>query len=251
MLAKRIIPCLDIKNGRTVKGVNFNNIIDAGCPIKLAEYYSNNGADEITFLDIMATLECRDVFYDIIKKIASRINIPITVGGGINSIGHVYKLLNSGADKVSINTAAVKNPKIVYSLAQEFGSQCIVVAIDILRKNDTWFVASHAGTNTTNIKAIDFAREVYNNGAGEILLTSMDNDGTQKGFAIDIIKEIVESIKIPVIASGGAGCKSHFNDVFTLGKADAALAASVFHYGKIKIPTLKNYLVDNKVIIRK
>lgn len=250
MLTKRIIPCLDIKNGRTVKGTNFLDLRDAGDPIELAVRYCEEGADELVFLDITATNEKRKTLAELVNWIAARINIPFTVGGGISSINDVSILLENGADKVSINTAAITRPQLIEELAMQFGSQCIVVAIDVKCSNGDWIIATHAGRNQTTLHAIDWAKEVKERGAGEILLTSMDNDGTKTGFANTITRNISNSVSIPVIASGGAGSMDHFKDVFTLGKADAALAASIFHYREISIPTLKKYLYNHQIPIR-
>lgn len=250
MLTKRIIPCLDIKNGRTVKGINFENIVDAGDPIELAKLYCDMGADELVFLDITATNEKRKTLTELVTKIAGHINIPFTVGGGINSVEDVSELLNSGADKISINSSAVKNKKLVYQLAKQFGSQCVVVAIDTKYENDNWYVYTNGGKIKTDVLAIHWAKEVYNEGAGEILLTSMNSDGTKSGFSLGITSAISENVNIPVIASGGAGNKEHFLDVFTKGKADAALAASIFHFNELSIPDLKNYLKQQLISIR-
>lgn len=250
MLAKRIIPCLDIKDGRTVKGINFEGLQDAGDPIELALAYSKKGADEIVFLDITATNEKRKTLTDLITKIAKQINIPFTVGGGINSVEDVAVLLSAGADKVSINSAAIKDPSLIKKLAKQFGSQCIILAIDTKLENNNWFVYLNGGRIRTELNALDWAKQAANLGAGEILLTSMTNDGTKNGFAIDITKEISKSVKIPVIASGGAGKMEHFKDVLTIGKADAVLAASVFHFKEIEIKELKKYLKENKIEVR-
>lgn len=250
MLTKRIIPCLDIKNGRTVKGVNFENIIDAGDPVELAIAYCEQGADELVFLDISATDEKRKTLSDLVKRIAKNINIPFTVGGGISSMIDVDVLLSCGADKVSVNTAAFNNPQLINSLASRFGSQCIVCAIDTKFENNDWYVYLNGGKIKTNSKTIDWARKSEELGAGEILLTSMNNDGTKNGFANDITKQVSERINIPIIASGGAGKLEHFKDVFLEGKADAALAASIFHFKEIEIMTLKKYLNEQKITIR-
>ncbi len=254
MLSKRIIPCLDIKNGRTVKGVQFENIRDAGEPIELAAQYAFQGADELVFLDITATNEQRKTFASLVTQIAKHINIPFTVGGGINSVQDAYLLLHAGADKVSINSAAVRNPMLVNLLAKEFGSQFVVVAIDTRETysdfNAIHTVHTHGGTKPTEWQTTDWAREVYNLGAGEILLTSMNSDGSKNGFANHITKQVCNATNIPVIASGGAGTMEHFAQVFTESGADAALAASVFHFGEIPIPQLKNYLSKNNIAIR-
>lgn len=250
MLTKRIIPCLDIKDGRTVKGINFENIKDAGDPVELAINYSRAGADELVFLDITATNDKRKTLTELVKKIALQINIPFTVGGGISSADDVRALLNSGADKVSVNTAAFKNPSLITDLAKQFGSQCIVLAIDTKKEDGNWYVYLNGGKVKTTTKALDWAIEGVQRGAGEILLTSMNNDGTKDGFAIEITKEISQAVNVPIIASGGAGTTEHFKEVFELGFADAALAASVFHYGEIEINTLKQYLKKNKIHVR-
>ena len=250
MLTKRIIPCLDIKDGRTVKGINFENIRDAGDPVELAIEYAKQGADELVFLDITATHERRKTLSELVTRIAKHINIPFTVGGGISSIDDVKVLLNAGADKISVNTSAVKNPQLINDLANQFGSQCIVLAIDTKFENNEWFVYLNGGRVKTELKTIDWAKQSVALGAGEILLTSMNNDGTKNGFALDITKQISEAVNVPIIASGGAGTMEHFRDVFQIGKADAALAASVFHYGEIAIPELKTYLKEKEIEIR-
>jgi cyclase len=251
MLTKRIIPCLDIKEGRTVKGVNFVQLRDAGDPVALAKIYSDEGADELVFLDITATVDKRKTLVDLVTKVAKSVNIPFTVGGGISTVEDVKVLLNAGADKISINSAAVKNPAIVDEMASEFGSQCIVVAIDTRNMDGIDFVHTHGGRKPTLIKTQDWAKEVCNRGAGEILLTSMDHDGTKSGFANEITAEISSMLTIPVIASGGAGNMEHFKDVFTFGRADAALAASIFHFREIPIPDLKAYLDNDGISIRR
>ena len=242
MITKRIIPCLDIKDGRTVKGINFENIKDAGDPVELAIEYAKEGADELVFLDITATNEKRKTLSELVTRIAKHINIPFTVGGGISSVEDVSTLLNSGADKISVNTSAVKNPQLIKELANQFGSQCVVLAIDTKFEDNDWYVYLNGGRVKTDLKTIDWAREAVALGAGEILLTSMNNDGTKDGFAVDITKQISEAVNVPVIASGGAGTMQHFKEIFENGKADAALAASVFHYKKIAIPQLKTFL---------
>lgn len=250
MLTKRIIPCLDIKDGRTVKGTNFIQLRDAGDPVELAVRYCEEGADELVFLDITATTEKRKTLAALVRNIATQINIPFTVGGGINTIEDVSILLENGADKISVNTSAVKNPALINLLAKNFGSQCIVVAIDAKIIDEQWTVVTHGGRNATDIKAIDWAKELTERGAGEILLTSMENDGTKNGFAIDITKEIAQAVPIPVIASGGAGTMEHFETVFKTGLADAALAASIFHFHEIAIPDLKQYLYKKEISVR-
>ncbi len=242
MLTKRIIPCLDVKDGRTVKGVNFINLRDAGDAVELGRLYAEQGADELVFLDITATVEKRKTLTELVKRVAAEINIPFTVGGGIGSMEDVSALLNAGADKISINTAAVNDPALVGKLAREFGSQCIVVAVDTKNYGQTDRVHIHGGRTPTETDTRTWIKEVENRGAGEILLTSMDHDGTKKGFAVTLNAEISEQISIPVIASGGAGNMDHFREVFTTGKADAALAASIFHFREISIPELKGYL---------
>jgi imidazole glycerol-phosphate synthase subunit HisF len=250
MLTKRIIPCLDIKNGRTVKGVMFENIIDAGDPVALAAEYARQGADELVFLDITATNEERKTFASLVRDIARHIDIPFTVGGGISAIADVELLLQEGADKVSVNSAAIKSPELVYSLAKRFGSQCITVAVDTKLTPQGWKVFSRAGTVETTWRTVDWARELNDLGAGEILLTSMSNDGTKSGFALDITGEVSRQVSIPVIASGGAGTLEHFSAVFEKAQADAALAASIFHFGEVEIPVLKNYLAAQQIPIR-
>lgn len=251
MLCKRIIPCLDIKDGRTVKGVNFENIRDAGDPVELAKLYSQQGSDELVFLDITATIEKRKTLIELVKKLAFNINIPFTVGGGISSTENVAELLQHGADKVSVNTAAFKNPALITQIADEFGSQCVVLAIDTKKEDDgQWYVYLNGGRVKTDIKTVDWAKQAVDLGAGEILLTSMNNDGTKNGFALDITSFLAMSLPVPVIASGGAGSMDHFKDVFTEANADAALAASIFHYKEIEISLLKNYLKENNINVR-
>jgi imidazole glycerol-phosphate synthase subunit HisF len=250
MLTKRIIPCLDIKNGRTVKGVMFENIIDAGDPVALAAEYARQGADELVFLDITATNEGRKTFASLVRDIARHIDIPFTVGGGISAIADVELLLQEGADKVSVNSAALKTPELVYSLAKRFGSQCITVAVDTKLTKEGWKVFSRAGTVETTWKTVDWSRELNDLGAGEILLTSMSNDGTKSGFALDITGDVSRQVSIPVIASGGAGTLEHFSEVFEKAQADAALAASIFHFGEVPIPALKKYLAAQQIPIR-
>lgn len=249
MLTKRIIPCLDIKDGQTVKGVNFVNLIHAGDPVELAQAYVEQGADELVFLDITATVEKRKTLVELVEKVAAAINIPFTVGGGISSIGDVDALLNAGADKVSINSSAVKRPELIDELAARFGSQCVVVAIDT-KLEDDWKVYTHGGRTSTPIYTKDWAKEIQERGGGEILLTSMNHDGTKNGFALDITRWCSDNVLIPIIASGGAGNEQHFADVFNTANADAALAASVFHFGEIKIPDLKNYLKEQGITVR-
>ena len=250
MLAKRIIPCLDIKDGRTVKGVNFVNLRDAGDPVELAARYAAEGADELVFLDITATHEGRKTLADLVRRIAHAIHIPFTVGGGIGSVADVSLLLDAGADKVSVNSAVVRNPGLIAELAQDFGSQCIVVAIDAKREEGDWWVYLNGGRLRTDKKALQWAMEAQELGAGEILLTSMDHDGSKNGFAIQLTKAVSEALHIPVIASGGAGQRHHFTEIFTEGKADAALAASIFHFGEIPIPSLKEFLHRESITVR-
>lgn len=251
MLTKRIIPCLDIKDGRTVKGTNFVNLRDAGDPVELGALYAQQGADELVFLDITATVERRDTLRELVLKIARQINIPFTVGGGIKSVEDVGLLLKSGADKVSVNTAAFNNPALIRDIALEFGSQCVVLAIDTKKEEDgEWYVYLHGGRTKTDKRCIDWASEAAELGAGEILLTSMNNDGTKGGFALDITKRVSEALSIPVIASGGAGTMEHFKEAFEDGAADAALAASIFHFKEIGIPELKAYLQQQNIPVR-
>jgi cyclase len=250
MLTKRIIPCLDVKGGRTVKGVNFDDIRDAGDPLELAKKYVAAGADELVFLDISATEERRKTLCDLVTRIASGINIPFAVGGGVASIDDAYALLLAGADKVSVNSAAVRDPGLIAALAKRFGSQCVMLAVDIKLVDDTWMVFSNGGKVQTNWRVIDWVKKGEELGAGEILLTSIGNDGTKSGFAIGITKQVTGAVNIPVIASGGAGKLSDFSDVFLNSGADAALAASVFHYGEIEIQELKQYLKNQKIAVR-
>lgn len=255
MLAKRIIPCLDVKDGRVVKGTNFLHLKDAGDPVEIASLYDKQGADELTFLDITASHENRNIILDVVKKTAEQVFMPLTVGGGIRSTDDIRRLLIAGADKVSINTAAIKEPEFIAKAARRFGSQCIVIAIDAkkIRSNcDTpqWEVYINGGRTATGIDAVAWARAAEKRGAGEILLTSMDCDGTKDGFDIALNRTVSEAVNIPIIASGGAGKVEHFYDVFTSGKADAALAASVFHYREISIQTVKEYLIKNGINMR-
>ncbi|WP_411767500.1 imidazole glycerol phosphate synthase subunit HisF [Winogradskyella sp. A3E31] len=250
MLTKRIVPCLDIKNGRTVKGVNFVDLRDAGDPVVLAKQYAELGADELVFLDIAATLENRKTMHDMVLKVAEQVNIPFTVGGGISSVDDVDALLHCGADKVSINSSAVKRPDLINELSEKFGSQCVVVAIDAKQIGEEWFVHLAGGTIPTDIKLFDWAKEVEQRGAGEILFTSMDHDGTKAGFANKALAKLSDLVNIPIIASGGAGTIQHFADTFKEGKADAALAASVFHFGEIPILELKEELKQQGIPVR-
>ena len=249
MLAKRIIPCLDIKDGRTVKGVNFESLRDAGDPVELAKIYSGEGADELVFLDITATHEKRKTLVALVERIAATINIPFTVGGGISSVEDVYALLQSGADKVSLNSAAVRNPKLISNIAEKFGSQCLVLAVDA-KQTTNWKVYLNGGRLETELDLFEWAKEGEQRGAGEILFTSMNHDGTKNGFANETLRQLSETVNIPVIASGGAGTMEHLYDTFTYGKADAALAASIFHFKEIQINDLKNYLHQKGITVR-
>ena len=250
MLKNRIIPCLDVKNGRIVKGINFVDLKDAGDPVEQAKIYSDGGADEICFLDITASNENRSTIYEVVKKTSEKCFVPLTVGGGVRSIEDINKLLNCGADKVSINTAAVQNPKIVMESSLKFGSQCIVVAIDAKKEANSWKIFTHGGRNKTDIDAIKFAKQMEEYGAGELLVTSMDRDGTQKGYDIDLMQKISETVNIPVIASGGVGNLDHLAEGITRGKANAVLAASIFHYGKYSIKQAKEYLDSKGIPVR-
>lgn len=250
MLKKRIIPCLDIKNGRVVKGIQFEGLKDAGNPLELAQFYSENGADELVFLDITATLENRKTLAELVSQIAKKINIPFTVGGGINSVEDAKIMVQNGADKVSVNSAAIQNPNLISELANEFGSQFVVVAIDVKFVENDWIVFVKGGTEKTNWKAIDWAKKVAQLGAGEILLTSMNNDGSKNGFALEITNEICKAVSIPVIASGGAGKVDHFIELFTKTEVSAGLAASIFHFNEIPISELKNVLKTQNIPIR-
>ena len=250
MLTKRIIPCLDIRDGQTVKGINFINIRNAGDPVALGRAYAEQGADELVFLDITATIEERKTFAKLVRKIALNINIPFTVGGGVKTEEDVSILLDAGADKITINTSAVQNPPIINKLANQFGGQCIVLAIDANFNGKEWMIYTHGGRLETSIEVMSWAKQAADRGAGEILLTSMNHDGTKNGFAVELTSSISGSLSIPVIASGGAGNMDHFVDVFTLGRADAALAASIFHFGEIKISDLKTHLNNNNITVR-
>lgn len=250
MLAKRIIPCLDVRNGRVVKGINFVNIVDAGDPVKLAKFYNSEGADELVFLDITASFENRGIMLDVVSKVAKQIFIPFTVGGGIKSIKDIKNILLAGADKISINTQAVNNPKLITAAAEAFGSQCIVLAIDAKKENNSWRVFINGGRTPTNLDAFKWAKKAATLGVGEILLTSMDRDGTKNGYDNELVKRISNAVTVPVIASGGAGTKEDFLKVFTEGTADAALAASLFHFGELKIRDLKRYLKSSKIAVR-
>jgi len=250
MLAKRIIPCLDIRNGKTVKGINFENVVDVGDPVELGAKYARDGADELVYLDITATHEGRKLFADLVKKIAEHLNIPFTVGGGIDRLEDADLLLSAGADKVSVNSSAVRNPALIDRIAGGFGNQFVVVAIDAQWKENSWTVFVNGGRIATDKELFSWAREAQERGAGEILFTSMNHDGTKKGFACEALKELSDTLSIPIIASGGAGSKEHFVEVFEEGKADAALAASIFHYNEIPVPDLKYYLRKNQIIVR-
>jgi imidazole glycerol-phosphate synthase subunit HisF len=250
VLTKRIIPCLDIKDGRTVKGINFVDLRDAGDPVALASVYAEQGADELVFLDISATNEKRKTLASLVKDIARHINIPFTVGGGISSIADVAPLLEAGADKVSVNSAAVNNPALIDDLSRAFGSQCIVLAADARQINGSWLIHTHGGKKPTHRTLLEWCKEGQERGAGEILFTSMDHDGTKQGFANGPLSHLHDLLSIPLIASGGAGKEQHFEDAFLVGKADAALAASIFHFGEIMIPHLKKYLIEQGITIR-
>jgi len=250
MLTKRIIPCLDVKNGRTVKGINFKSLRDAGDPVALAKIYAEQGADELVFLDITATIDRRKTMYVWVSEVAKTLNIPFTVGGGITSVQDVEVLLKLGVDKIAINSAAVKNPQLINDISNAFGSQCVVVAVDAKKIKNDWYIYLNGGRLKTNKRLFDWAKEAEQLGAGEILFTSMNHDGTKNGFAIEALNHISSIINIPIIASGGAGTLEHFKEAFILGQADAALAASVFHFGEINIPELKNYLIKQNIPIR-
>ncbi len=250
MLKNRIIPCLDVKNGRVVKGINFVNLKDAGDPVEQAKIYSDGGADEICFLDITASNENRETIYEVVKETSKKCFVPLTVGGGVRSVEDINKLLNCGADKVSINTAAVQNSKVVIESSKKFGSQCIVVAIDAKKRNDSWEIFTHGGRNETGINAIEFSKQMEENGAGELLITSMDRDGTQIGYDIELMRNISSIVNIPIIASGGVGNLDHLVDGIKLGNASAVLAASIFHYGKHSVVEAKQYLDSKGIPVR-
>jgi cyclase len=250
MLKNRIIPCLDVKNGRVVKGINFLDLKDAGDPVEQAKIYSDGGADEICFLDITASNENRDTIYDVVERTSKKCFVPLTVGGGVRSVEDINKLLNCGADKVSINTAAVENPKVIEESSKKFGSQCIVVAIDAKKKNDKWEIYTHGGRNNSGINALEFAKKMENSGAGELLVTSMDRDGTQVGYDNELMSNITTLVNIPVIASGGVGNLDHLVDGIKLGNASAVLAASIFHYGKHSVKEAKEYLASKGIPVR-
>jgi len=251
MLAKRIIPCLDIRNGRTVKGINFGNITDVGDPVEMGQLYSEQGADELVYLDITATHEKRKTLPQLVKRIAKNLDIPFTVGGGVSELQDAEMLLENGADKLSINSAAVRNPEIITQLAQRYGSQFVVVAVDARLENGNWEVYVNGGRKPTGKELFEWVKEAQERGAGEILFTSMNHDGTKQGFAVEALKKMSSMVSIPVIASGGAGQKKHFKEVFQNAQTEAALAASIFHYGEIPIPILKKYLEEEGVAIRR
>ena len=250
MLKNRIIPCLDVKNGRVVKGINFVDLKDAGDPVEQAKIYSDGGADEICFLDITASNENRETIYEVVEKTSKKCFVPLTVGGGVRSVNDINKLLNCGADKVSINTAAVQNPEVIVESSKKFGSQCIVVAIDAKKNSDSWEIYTHGGRKATGIDALKFAEKMETMGAGEILLTSMDRDGTKKGYDLDLTKKISKHINIPVIASGGVGNLEHLYQGIKIGKASAVLAASIFHFGEHTILEAKQYLDSKRIPVR-
>jgi len=250
MLKNRIIPCLDVKNGRVVKGINFVDLKDAGDPVEQAKIYSDGGADEICFLDITASNENKDTIYDVVERTSKKCFVPLTVGGGVRGVEDINKLLNCGADKVSINTAAVQNPKMIIESSKKFGSQCIVVAIDAKQKNNKWEIYTHGGRTETGIDVLDFAKKMEDSGAGELLITSMDRDGTRKGYDIKLISEIEKNVNIPIIASGGAGTLEHLLEGIKYGKASAVLAASIFHYGTYSIREVKEYLDTKGIPVR-
>ena len=250
MLAKRIIPCLDVTNGRVVKGVNFVDLIDAGDPVEIAKKYNDQGADELTFLDITASSDNRDLILGIIERVAEQVFIPLTVGGGVRAVNDVRRLLNAGADKVSINTAAINNPSLVSNAADRFGSQCIVVAIDAKKTGNDWEIFTHGGRNPTGLNAISWAKEMVRRGAGELLITSMDKDGTKSGFDNELNAAISSEVDVPIIASGGVGNLDHLVDGIIEGKADAVLAASIFHFGEYTITEAKNHMRQKKIEVR-
>lgn len=250
MITKRIIPCLDVKDGKTVKGINFKNLVEVGDPVMLAREYEKQGADELVFLDITASIEKRKIMSELVRRIARELSIPFTIGGGINSFDDAKEMLSAGADKISINSSAVKSPELISQLANEFGNQFVVVAIDAKFENNNWQVFINGGTKPTELELFSWAKQVQELGAGEILFTSMNHDGTKNGFATDALQTLNQTLSIPIIASGGAGNMQHFVDVFTQSNVDAALAASIFHYNEVEIPQLKNYLINNKISIR-
>ncbi len=250
MVAKRIIPCLDVKDGRTVKGINFTNLQDVGCPVELGRAYAMEHADELVYLDISATLQGRSTFVELVSRVAREIDIPFTVGGGISSLGDAERLFAAGADKVTINSAAVRSPELITQIASKFGQQAIVVAIDAKRVDSRWMVTTHGGQRSTDLELFEWAAKVESHGAGELLFTSMDHDGTKDGYAVQTYKELSQCVSIPIIASGGAGKMEHIKEVLSDGGADAALAASIFHYSQIKIGELKGYLSENNIKVR-
>jgi len=250
MLKVRIIPCLDVKDGRVVKGINFLDLIDAGDPVEQADFYSKNGADEICFLDISASVENRSTITDIVKKTAEKVFIPLTVGGGVSSVENIRDLLKAGADKVSINTAGILDEKLIFDSSKQFGSQCIVAAVDAKKQNNNWTVFSHGGTKNTGINALEWMKKLQKLGAGEILLTSMDKDGTKSGFDLELLKKATDILDIPVIASGGVGILRHFRDGVIIGGASALLAASVFHFAEFSISEVKEYLRKKNIEVR-
>ena len=250
MVKVRIIPCLDVKEGRVVKGINFVDLVDAGDPVEQAKHYSENGADEICFLDISASLENRNTMVNVVKKTANEVFIPLTVGGGIATVDNIHSLLKAGADKVSINSAAIKNPEIIKQSSEYFGNQCIVVAVDAKKIKNDWYVFSHGGTKNTGIFALKWIEQVQELGAGEILLTSMDKDGTKSGFDVELLQKVSNFLNIPLIASGGVGKLEHFYEGVTKGKANALLAASVFHFNEISIKEVKEYLINKGIEVR-
>ena len=250
MLKIRIIPCLDVKDGRVVKGINFLNLVDAGDPVEQAHFYSTNGADEICFLDISASIEKRTTLLKVVEKTAEKVFIPLTVGGGIKSVENIRDLLKAGADKISINTASILNENLISEASNKFGSQCIVAAVDVKKEKDDWIVYSHGGSKKTKLNALYWMKKLQDLGAGEILLTSMDRDGTKKGFDLELLKKASNELFIPIIASGGVGNLSHFRDGVNIGKANALLAASVFHFGEFSVREVKQYLFDEGVNVR-
>ncbi len=250
MVKVRIIPCLDVRQGRVVKGINFIDLIDAGDPVEQAKHYSQNGADEICFLDISASLENRNTMVNVVKETAKEVFIPLTVGGGISSLENIHSLLKAGADKVSINSAAIKDPNIIKKSSEYYGNQCIVVAVDVKKEKNDWYVYSHGGTKNTGLYALDWIKKIQELGAGEILLTSMDKDGTKSGFDNELLEKVSKFVSIPIIASGGVGKLEHFYDGVIKGKADALLAASVFHFNEISIKEVKEYLFSKNIKVR-
>ena len=249
-LTKRIIPCLDVKNGRVVKGIKFKSIKDAGDPVEIAKRYNDEGADEITFLDITASSDNRDTIYSVVEKVANEVFIPLTVGGGVRTVDDIRALLNCGADKITINTSAIKNPNLIKEASTAVGSQCIVIAIDAKKSSDTWEIYTHGGRNPTGINAIDWAKKSEEFGAGELLVTSMDKDGTKEGFDLELMNNINDKVNIPIIASGGVGTLEHLYEGVSIGRADAVLAASIFHFGMFSIKEVKSYMKDRGIPVR-